>query len=304
VSGRAALGSAGPMVSKVCLGTSPLGGMADIYGYDVDEARAVSTVRRFLASSMNFIDTSNEYGDGNSERRIGIALREAGPRRQDLVIASKIDPAKGSGTLDGARVRESLRETLERLEVDAVDVLYLHDPERFEFDSLSRPGGAVDVLCQLREEGAVEQIGVAGGSIPEMHRYLDLGVFDVLLNHNQFTLLDQSADPLIEHAIAAGVAFVNAAPYASGVLAKPMEERPRYKYREAEAPLLERVMRLQSVCLQFDVPLPAVALQFSTRDRRITSTVVGVSAPERVDDLVRNAAMTIPDDLWPAIAGI
>lgn len=295
------LGPRGPAVSSVCVGTSPLGGMPEIYGYDVDADRAVATVRRVLRSQINFLDTSNEYGDGESERRIGTALQQGHRPGREFVLASKADPVRGGHDLDGGRVWASFHESVDRLGVDMLDVFYLHDPERFEFDDMIKPGGAVDAMRELKEEGLVGLIGVAGGAIPEMHRYLDTCVFDVLLNHNQFTLLDRSADPLIDHAVSAGVAFVNAAPYASGILAAPLARAARYQYRIPDKIVVETVTWLHEVCGEFGVPLAALALQFSTRDPRISSTVVGVSAPQRVDQLERNEDLDIPRELWDVV---
>jgi D-threo-aldose 1-dehydrogenase len=297
---RTRLGENGPVVTNVAVGTSPLGGMPDTYGYDVPEDRAIATVREFLRSPLDFIDTSNEYGDGESERRIGAALAE-GPARPDLVIATKIDPARGSSDFSAERVRASFDESIARLGVDRVDVLYLHDPERFSFSEVTAPGGALDAVIELRESGRVSVVGVAGGDISEMRRYLDTGRLDVLLNHSRYNLLDTSADALIDHALDAGVSFVNAAPYGSGILAKPSSSGARFQYRDPTDAVVAEVETLREQSARFDVPLAALALQFSTRDPRISSTVVGVSSPSRVAELVRNAELEIPDDLWRVV---
>jgi D-threo-aldose 1-dehydrogenase len=294
------LGASGPMVTTVGVGTSPLGGMPQLYGHDVDEASAVATVRRVLQSPVNFIDTSNEYSAGESERRIGVALREA-PLPEGFVIATKADPLPGEHSFTGQRVLESYRESAERLGVDHFKVYYLHDPERFDFARMTAPGGAVEAMVQLKAEGLVGAIGVAGGDIGEMKRYVDTGAFDILLNHSQYNLLDRAADRLIDHTVDAGVAFVNAAPYASGMLAKPASASPRFQYRSPSAAITERTKWLRAECARFGVPLAALALQFSTRDPRIRSTVVGVSSPARVDALVANEALEIPGELWDAV---
>ena len=288
----------GPEVTTVCVGAAPLGSMPAAYGYEVGEDAALATVRRVLESPLGFLDTSNEYGNGESERRIGTVLREAGGLPPGFVIATKADPAPGAGSFSGARVRESFDESADRLGLDRFDVYYLHDPERFPFDHITTPGGALDTMVALRDEGLVGAVGVAGGSIPAMRDYVDTGVLDVVLNHSQYTLLDQSADGLISDVLDAGATFVNAAPYASGMLAKPLDARPNYQYGRPSEEILTRTARLRALCDRFEVPLAAVALQFSTRDTRISSTVVGVSTPERVDELIANEALDIPDGLW------
>jgi D-threo-aldose 1-dehydrogenase len=291
----------GPEVTVVCVGTSPLGSMPDAYGYEVEEPTALATVRRALSSPIRFLDTSNQYSDGESERRIGRAIAEAGGLPDDFVIATKADPARRSERFDGARVRTSFRESAARLGVDRFPVYYLHDPERFDFDDMIRPGGAVEAMAGLKEDGLIDVVGVAGGELDEMRRYVDTGVFDVVLNHSRYTLLDQSADPLIDHVVDAGLAFVNAAPYASGILAKPAAASPRYQYREPSDEVRARTEALRALCATHDVPLAALAVQFSTRDSRIRSTVVGVSTPQRVDQLVENDAVEISDALWEQV---
>jgi D-threo-aldose 1-dehydrogenase len=264
----------------------------------------VATVRRVLEGPITFLDTSNNYGDGESERRIGAAIRANGGLPPGFVLASKADPRPGESTFSGSRVRDSFRESVDRLGVDHLEVFYLHDPEHFDFADLSAPGGAVDAMVALKEEGLVGSIGVAGGDLGEMRKYVDTGAFDILLNHNRYTVLDQSADGLIDHALGLGMAYVNAAPYASGILAKPAADRPRYQYRTPSDVILRRTEQLRELCRRFDVGLPAVALQFSTRDPRVSSTVVGVSTPQRVDELVENVATPVPDELWRELEGL
>ena len=167
----------GLSMPNICLGTSPLGGMPDTYGYDVDEAQAVATIRHALDCGLTFIDTSNEYGDGESERRIGTVLRELGASGQRVVIASKADPARAQRILDGDRVRESFAESAARLGVDRLDVYYLHDPERFDFADMVKPGSSLDAIRELKAQGLVGLIGVAGGDLGEMRRYLDTGLW-------------------------------------------------------------------------------------------------------------------------------
>jgi D-threo-aldose 1-dehydrogenase len=278
--------------------------MAQTYGYDVDESIAVRTVRHLLDSPVRSLDTSNQYSGGESERRIGRAIAEAGGVPRDFVIATKADPLPGDGGFSGERVRRSFQESTERLGGARFGVYHLHDPEWFDFETMVGPGSAVEAMEDLKKDGLVDAIGVAGGDLEEMRRYLDLGVFDVLLNHNRYTLLDRSADALIDRAVASGVAFVNAAPYASGILARPAAARPTYQYRPPSAEIVATTARLREACERHGIPLPAVALQFSTRDPRITSTVVGVSAPRRVDELVVNERIDVPAALWREVGDI
>ena len=154
------------------------------------------------------------------------------------------------------------------------------------------------VLVQLRSEGLAAHLGVALGNVEEALRYLDLGVFEVVLNHNNYTLLDRAAAPLIDRACRDGVAFVNAAPFASGVLAKGVRSNARYRYAAVDEATAIRVTAIQEACGRRGVPLAAAALAFSLRDARVASTIVGVSAPGRVQQLVGYSGTAIPDALW------
>lgn len=296
---RRPLGRTGLAVTPLCVGTSPLASMPRLYGYGVAHERAEATVAAVLDGPINFIDTSNSYGDGNAEERIGAVLRARGGLPDGVVLATKADADKVTGDFSGERVRRSVRESLQRLGLDRVQLMYLHDPEyHLTFEEAMAEGGPVSALIALRDEGIVEHLGIASGPVPLMRRFVATGVFDVALNHNRYTLLDRSADPLLDECAAAGVGYVNAAPYGGGMLAKGPDAQPRYAYRETAESVREAVRGMQRVCAEAGVPLRAAALQFSTREARIASTVVGVSEPARIAETVRLAQLPIPDEVW------
>ncbi|MGI3782402.1 MAG: aldo/keto reductase [Janthinobacterium lividum] len=296
---RRALGRTGLQVSPICFGTSPLASMSALYGYSVDEERAVATVQAVFDSEVNLLDTSNGYGeDGTAERRIGIAVRRAGGLPPGLVLSTKVDPDPRTGDFSGDRVRASLEESMERLGVDHVPLLHLHDPERIGFEEATAPDGAVAALVDLRERGLVDHLGVAGGPVEEMRRYLGTGEFEVLLSHNRYTLLDRSAQALFAEAAEQGIGVLNAAPYGGGMLSKGPDVQPKYAYGTRGAEVAEAAARMQQACARFGVPLAAAALQLSLRSPAITSTVVGVSSPERVAQTLELAAVRVPDELW------
>jgi D-threo-aldose 1-dehydrogenase len=292
------LGDTGLRVSAVCAGGSPLGSMPQLYGQEVSTEQAVATVRALLDSPIRTIDTSNGYSDGDSERRIGQALAEAGGIPQDVVVITKVDPRDRD--YSGERVRASVAESRERLGLDHLPLVHLHDPEFFAFEEITRPGGAVDTLVELRESGQVGAIGLAGGQVQVMARYLELGVFDVLLVHNRWTLLDRSAEDLLRTAEDAGLGLINAAVYGGGLLAGGGAGR-MYGYRPAPPEVLEAVDRMRVVCERHGTDLRTAALQFSLRDPRFATTVVGMGRPERVEQTVRAASAVLPDALWPEL---
>ena len=293
------LGGTGLSVTPICFGTSPLASMQQLYGYAVEEERAIATVQAAFDSPVNFLDTSNGYGeDGTAERRIGAAIRRAGGLPSGVVLATKVDPDPHTGDFSGGRVRASLEESMERLGVDQIALLHLHDPERISFAEGMAPGGPVEALVDLREQGLVEHLGVAGGPVEVLRQYLDTGAFEVVLSHNRYTLLDRSAEPLFRTASERGLGVLNAAPYGGGMLSKGPSVQQRYAYGSRDDRIRQAAEAMEAACRRYDVPLAAAALQFSLQSELIDSTVVGVSSPERIAQTLELAAVAVPDELW------
>jgi D-threo-aldose 1-dehydrogenase len=137
-----------------------------------------------------------------------------------------------------------------------------------------------------------------------MMRFVETGLFEVAISHNRFTLLNREAEPLWELCARRDVAAVNAAPYGSGLLAKGPGAYPRYMYDTASPDLLRRAGQMEDVCKGYGLPLAAAALQFSLQDARITSTIVGITRPERLEETLRLAQVPIMDELWNELDSI
>lgn len=221
------------------------------------------------------------------------------------MLSTKLDRDFETGRFDAARARRSFEESLTALGLDHVQMLHLHDPEHaLDITEITRPGGALDVLFQLKAEGMVTAVGLAMGRLDIMLPLVKDHPFDVVLSHNRFTLLNRSANALFDHAQAHGITVINAAPYAGGVLAKGSDQVTKITYQDVDAAKLQPVRRIEQICGDHGIAPGAAALQFSLHDPRIASTVVGVSKAARVVQTLDWAAQPIPPAVWDALLAL
>ena len=201
-------------------------------------------------------------------------------------------------------MRRTIERSLSLLGFEQLPLVYLHDPEHISFEDAMQPGGPVEVLMQCKAEGLITHLGVAGGPIDLMTRFVETGLFEVAISHNRYTLLNREAEPFWDVCQRYNVAAVNAAPYGSGILAKGPGEYPRYMYGAASEDMLRQARLMEAACTRYQVPLAAAALHFSLRDPRITSTIIGISRPERLAATVALTQQEIPEDLWKELETI
>lgn len=297
-------GKTGLEVTSLCIGCAELGNMPETFAYSVPEPQALATLRACFQSPIQFIDTAASYGDGESERRIGLVLREMGGLPPGWVLATKADRDLHTGDFSGEQIKRSVERSLKLLGLDRLQLVYLHDPEHAPFETIMAKGGATDVLLRFKEQGVIGHFGMAGGPVDLMIRYIETGAFEAVITHNRYTLLNRSAEPLLARGAELGIAVVNAAPYGSGLLAKGPDAYPRYAYQSAPDAILDRARRLAAICDRHKVPLAAAALQFSMRDPRITSTIVGFSKVERIGQTLALAECQIPEAIWPELDAV
>ncbi|HLH48996.1 MAG TPA: aldo/keto reductase [Roseiarcus sp.] len=298
------LGRTDLMVTPICFGTSGLGDMPDTYGYSVEADRAEATVRAIFDGPANFLDTSRIYGMGRSEERIGAVIRERG-LPAGFVVSTKLDRDPETNIFDAAQARRSLEQSLKALRLERIDLLHLHDPEHARsFAEATSRDGALGELFRLKEQGLTKAVGLAAGPVTIMMALLRDWDFDALITHNRFTLANRNADAMLNFAASKGIAVLNAAPYAGGVLAKGSASYRRYVYQEASDAMLDPIRRIEEICARHGVPPGAAALQFSMRDPRVASTICGVSKPERVRQTLEWAQFPIPDALWRDLQGV
>jgi D-threo-aldose 1-dehydrogenase len=297
------LGKTGLIVSALTLGGGPLGSMPENFGYEVAERDAVDLVREALDSEIRVIDTANGDSGGRSEARIGRGIAEHGGLPDGYVVMTKVDAA--GDDYSGDRVRASLGESIDRLGIGTpLPVVFLHDPEFYDFDDMTVAGGAVDALVRAREDGLVSHIGLAGGDVHLMARYLELGVFEVLLVHNRWTVVDRSASQIIDYAAAHEIGVVNAAVLGGGILADRTGTVTSYGYRPAPEATLTAVASMRLVCERWGTDLATAAVRFSTRDPRIATTVVGISKVARLAPTISASTVDLPEEFWAELEAL
>nr|WP_279587843.1 aldo/keto reductase [Microbacterium ulmi] len=268
----------------------------------VEQLRLADAVLRHPV--VNVIDTSNNYGAGQSERRVGLALDEAGGVPEGFVISAKADRDMRTGEFTAERMRRSLEESLARLGLDRFPLLFLHDPENISWADATAPHGPLAALVEARERGLIERLGVSGGPTRMLREFLELGEFVAVMTHNRWTLVDRSADELLSYAHERGVGVFNAAPLGGGLLVEHPPRTTRYAYGEAHPALLGAVEQFARIANDAGIALAALALQFSMRDPRIDSTILGLASVEELDTATARVADAIPDDVWDAVEAV
>lgn len=302
---RRLLGTTGLEVTPIGFGTAPLAGMPDTYGHDVDEDTARATVQAIFDSPVNLMDTSRNYGFGRAEARIGAVIRERGGLPDGFVLSTKLDRDMDTGRFDADRARRSAEESLTALEVDHFQILHLHDPKHArDLDEIRRPGGAIDTLMRMKDEGLAQAVGLAMGRTDLFMELMADWPFDVILSHNRYSLLNRSAGPLIDQAAARGIAILNAAPFAGGILAKGSSQTRRITYQEADDTSLAAVRSVEDICARSDIPTGVAALQFSICAPKVTSTLIGVSRPDRVQQAIAWASTQLPQSVIDSLSAV
>ena len=307
---RVQLGSTEVVVTRLGLGTGPLGGMYAPVG----AAEAAAVVDASWNAGLRLFDTAPLYGLGMSEQRLGRAL--AGRDRREYALSTKVGRLLRAGVPDDPRQREiwkdvpplnpvfdftregavrSLDESLERLGLDRVDVVHIHDPDDHYEEALA---GAYEALNELRERRRIGALGVGMNQSEALVRFARDARFDCFLLAGRYTLLDQSGLhellPLCEER---GIAIVVGGVYNSGILADPGRQ-PTYDYTTAPPAVVERTAQIESVCQHHGVPLKAAAIQFPLGHPAVTCVLVGCRSAREVEENVRMFEWEIPAALW------
>lgn len=301
------LGRTSVRVTNVGLGTAALGGLYRA----VPHQQAEDVVRRALGLGLRYVDTAPLYGSGCSEERVGAVLRTVD--RSSFTLSTKVGrlvvPGTGSQGYVGPpgrttlfdfgadAVRRSLEESLERLGLDRVDVVYLHDPDEHADQAIDE---AYPVLADLRAEGVVGAIGVGMNQVEVPLRFVRETDIDVVLLAGRWTLLDRSGGAeLLPECARRDIAVVVGGVYNSGVLADPAPGA-FFDYDVAPARVLRTARRLADVADAAGVPLKAAAVQFPFRHPAVTTVLSGARSVAELDENAALLRVPVPEDVWRA----
>jgi D-threo-aldose 1-dehydrogenase len=298
------LGATGIAVTRICAGAAAWRDVGDPQGGIAPEESAALAAALFRDETVRYLDTSNNYGIGESERRIGAAIAANGGLPDGFVLQTKADRHPVTDDFSGPRMRASLAESLERLGLERLPIVFLHDPENTTWDRAMADDGPVAALVAARDEGLIEHLGVSGGPVDLLARFVETGHFEALITHNRHTLVDRTADELIDLAASRGMGVLNAAPYGGGMLTRWPVVRQRYAYGDGAPALIAAANQMGRLCAEFDVPFAAAALQFSTRDPRITSTIVGMRTVADLEASIELDEIDVPAELWDALRAV
>lgn len=307
------LGSTEVEVSELGFGGAQIGNVHSA----VDDATAAAAVDAAWEEGIRYFDTAPHYGLGLSERRLGLAL--GGRRRNEFAISTKVGrllipneaptgsdlqkggfavPDEWTRRLDysGDGVRRSLEASLQRLGMDRVDIVYVHDPDD-HLDQAVRE--ALPALCRLRDEGVVAAVGAGMNYWQPLLRIVRETDADVVMLAGRWSLLDRSGEPLLEECAHRGVSVVAAAPYNSGVLSRPWPaDDSLWNHEPVPEGLLARARALAAVCQEHGHSLPEVALNFPLRHRAVASVVVGMRTAAQARSSVGYLGAKVSEETW------
>ncbi|MBZ9818054.1 aldo/keto reductase [Mesorhizobium sp. CA4] len=316
------IGNGGITFTELGFGTAPLG---NLYRAISDED-ANATLEAAWATGCRYFDTAPLYGLGLSETRLNPFLRRR--KRDDYVLSSKVgrimrvappDQRTGIGkffetpsrrevydySYDG--VMRSFEASLERLGVDRIDILFVHDVDIFTHGSKEASDARIEEfmssgyygLLSLRDQGVIKAFGGGINEWQVAQTLAERGDFDLFLLAGRYTLLEQEAlQSFLPLCQKRGIGIVLGGPYNSGVLATGPKPGAFYNYSEAPKEILDRVARIEAVCERHNVRLIEAALQFPLQHPSVMSVIPGGQRPAEVESNRALLDTKIPVALW------
>lgn len=312
-------GRTGLKVSAFGFGTAPIGNIFR----GISEADSDAMVQCAWDAGVRYFDTAPMYGHGLAELRTGHSLRWK--NRDDFILSSKVGrllkPARRQDidfapwsdaapftmqfdySYDG--VMRSIEDSLQRLALERLDICFIHDIDVFTRGSeqpevfAKAMDGAWKALESLRDQGVLKAIGVGVNEWEVCHAALQQRDFDCFLLAGRYTLLEQGAlDSFLPLCEARGAAVVVGGGFNSGILATGAREGAKYNYAPAPDEIMQKVARIEAVCADYNVPLPAAALQFVVAHPAVPSFMAGTRTVAQLEQNLKWFSHGIPAEFW------
>lgn len=265
----------------------------------VDQELGVETLIAAIDAGCAFFDTAVLYGRSLSETMIGEALRQRPSAKDKITISTKAGRSHEGYDYSFDAIVKSVHNSLERLGVDRVDIVYIHDAMDQPMAQVLADDGALGALRKLQDQGLIKHIGTAANDPPTNLAYIKTGEFDAAVIADSWSLINRTAEQEIFAAAALhDTGLVAATPIERGLLVTGPLENTNYLNRRFSQECLDQVCRIQELCAEYDVPMLAVALQWCTRHPQVASTVPGARVPQEAESSMAAAQLEIPDALW------
>lgn len=302
-------------VSRLALGTAAFGGLYS----SVSDSECTASVDRAYELGITFFDTAPHYGKGRAEQRLGSALR--GYPRGSYVLSTKIgrlltpvDYEADDFFLDAdtsvtrtfdysaKAVRQSFEDSLRRLGLDSIDILFIHDPDDHEEQAMTQ---AFPELAKMRDEGLIKAIGIGMNQSAMPTRFVEKTDIDMVLIAGRYSLLDQSAaQDLLPAALDRGVDIIAAGVFNSGILANPTDPKATYNYMPVSDEMRAKALRIKAVIEQSGYSLTSVAMRYPLRHPAVKSVLVGCRSTMEVDQNIDNFNVAIEESFWESLESV
>ena len=271
----------------------------DVEGRRLDLELGVQTLVRAIDAGCALIDTAVLYGRSMSETMIGEALRRRPAAKDQVIITTKAGRSHHGYDFSFDGILRSVEGSLERMGLDRLPIVYIHDAMGQPIDEVLSERGALGALRHLQSQGVIEHIGVACNNPPTNLKYIRTGEFDAAVIADCWSLINHIAErEIFAEAAKHDVGLVGATPLERSLLATGPQTDTLYLNRIFPPECLEHVSKIQRLCHRYNVPMVALALQWCTRHPQVASVIPGARVPEEAESSMAAAEVAIPDELW------
>ncbi len=265
----------------------------------VDQELGVATLVAAIDAGCAFFDTAALYGRSVSETMIGEALRQRPDARGKITISTKAGRSHEGYDYSFDAVARSVQGSLERMGLDSVDIVYIHDAMGQPMERVLADDGALGALRHLQGQGLLRYIGTASNDPATNLEYIKTGEFDAAVMADSWSLINLTAEQGVFAAAAKhDVGLVAATPIERGLLVTGPLANTKYLNRRFSQECLDQVSMIKQLCDGYGVPMLAVALQWCTRHAQVTSTIPGARLPQEAETSLAAAQLEIPEALW------